>query len=1614
MGSSNKGGIAGNNSGTLKVESVYYKNNISNAVGSGSCNGTASSMSDANMIAAVGNTDSLSYKLNDYIKKHPSLTILPAMPPVSVGDCVTRKLWEVSNTNNGGYPTISNGDSSEVKCYWTDEGIRDTSWYEENKSATVYTLSTPEQLGGLAYLVNNGIDFSGKTIKLGADIDLSGTTHTNGGDGFVWEPIGKSTDYGSDRYLVRSAINYAFAGTFDGQGNTISNMTVRTNISSAGLFGYVNGGTIKNVILDSTCSVTSNYVYYVGGIVGRAYNATIKDVTNNATVQGRYCFVGGIVGYAYGNSSLIQNATNSGNVSGKSFVGGIVGYSSTTVKYATNGGNVSGTSYVGGIIGYSSATVKDTTNGGNVSGTSYVGGIIGYSSATVKDATNNGGNVSGTSYVGGIVGYNNNTNILTENASSNSNSGKISGKSYVGGIVGYAYGSSSLIQNATNDGEVTGTGESIGGIVGYASSATIKDVTNDGNVSGTNYVGGIVGYVNKTEYSVSLPVSSLNTEKYGILIEDVTNNGIVTGTGDNIGGIVGYYSGTMLNAINKGSVNGKSYVGGIVGSANGGEIVNATNRVESSVTATGNGIGGIVGYVSSGNTVTIVNAGNCATVGRTGSNNVGGIIGTVGGTAEVINCYNSGVITSSGNIGGIAGSNSGTLKVESVYYKDNISKAVGSGSCNGTALSMSDANMIAAVGNTNSLSYKLNDYIKKHPSLTILPAMPPVSVGDCVMRKLWEVSNTNNGGYPTISNDDSSDVKCYWTDENVRDTSWYYGHESDNVYTLSTPEQLGGLAYLVNNGINFSGKTIKLGKDIDLSGTTHTNGGDGLVWEPIGKSTDYGSSRYYVRSKIDYAFAGKFDGQGHMIRNMTVKTNISSAGLFGYVNGGTIKNVILDSTCSVTSNYVYYVGGIVGFADNATIIDVTNNATVQGIYCFVGGIVGYAKGGSIENAINRGNVSGKSFVGGIVGFASSTTIKDITNSSIISGTSYVGGIIGYSSATVKDATNGGNVSGTYYVGGIVGYDSYASIFTENATYNSNSGKISGTSYVGGIAGYAYGSSSLIQNATNSGEVTGTGENIGGIVGYASSATIKDVTNSGKVNGVSHVGGIVGYASNATIKDATNSGEVTGTSENIGGIVGYAYNGSITNATNNGEVTGTSQYVGGIVGYTNNTKILTENAISNSNSGKISGTSRVGGIVGYANGGSITNATNSGEVSGSGDHVGGIVGLYDFLYIEYVTNSATINGGSYVGGIAGYAQQKSIKNATNDGSVNGTSYVGGILGYNYGGVLIEDATNNSNVNGVSHVGGIVGYASSATIKDVTNTNNGEVTGTGSNIGGIVGYANNGLSIENATNDGQVIGTGNGSSNSDCIGGIVGNIINGGSIKDVVNTGIISGSGAHIGGIVGASGSVSIENATNSGSVTGESDNVGGIIGFIVNQTDNDVDVVLINCNNTAGISGTNSIGGIVGIVGVYNTQNVAVAIYNSYNLGSITASVTDAGGIFGKVSNNTTARIVNCYNAGGITSVGTKGGIVGGNSGTLTVNEVYSLGTAVNPVGSGSCDGTVTQMNEANMKGALNDNNSLVYKLNEYVSNNTKVTIGTTEYALKRWSVNGDYPTFVTP
>ena len=274
------------------------------------------------------------------------------------------------------------------------EWTADTSWYNETDKE--FTITTADQLAGIASLVSSYKYLDGVTITLGNDIDLENQ---------AWTPIG-------------SNIAVLFKGTFDGNGKTISGLYINTTDSNQGLFGY-SSGTICNLNVIGNVSGGK----YVGGVVG-SNKGTVKNCSFSGTVFASDSYVGGIVGNNEGGT--VESCANSGAVSGASYIGGIAGYNEGgTVESCANSGAVSGTNNGGGIVGKSissssAAIIESCVNSGSVTvSNSGAGGIVGWIVGTkneyaiIKGCSNNA-TVSGSLRVGSIIGMKGSYYTMTE------------------------------------------------------------------------------------------------------------------------------------------------------------------------------------------------------------------------------------------------------------------------------------------------------------------------------------------------------------------------------------------------------------------------------------------------------------------------------------------------------------------------------------------------------------------------------------------------------------------------------------------------------------------------------------------------------------------------------------------------------------------------------------------------------------------------------------------------------------------------------------------------------------------------------------------------------------------------------------------------------------------------------------------------------------------------------------------------------------------------------------------------------------------------------------------------------------------------------------------------
>mgnify|MGYP003288899150 CR=1 FL=1 len=319
------------------------------------------------------------------------------------------------------------------------------------------------------------------------------------------------------------------------------------------------------------------------------------------------------------------------------------------------------------------------------------------------------------------------------------------------------------------------------------------------------------------------------------------------------------------------------------------------------------------------------------------------------------------------------------------------------------------------------------------------------------------------------------------------------GTEND-PYQIGTAEQLKLFRDIVNgsNGQKQDrGACAVLTNDIVLNDGTfaedgsYTPGPSGKTaeeWTPIGRYTDDGNKTPYT---------GTFDGKHYAIKGLYV-VNLPDlvVGLFGGLEGAAVRNLTVDG-------YVqgcHAVSGIAGDASaNSTIENCRNNCRVvsefvtgrSSSYLYVGGIVGFAEDTTIVGCVNTGVVEARgsyknsraSKAAGIVcTLCGNVIVKNCYNTGDINVTSdkmkegTAGGIAGNDLSarnTVSDCYNLGAVTVSYtgndvkYIakaGGIMGYIFYSDTTVSNCysvgTLTSTTG--TGTSYIGGVVGITKG------------------------------------------------------------------------------------------------------------------------------------------------------------------------------------------------------------------------------------------------------------------------------------------------------------------------------------------------------------------------------------------------------------------------------------------------------------------------------------------------------------------------------------------------------------------------------
>lgn len=931
----------------------------------------------------------------------------------------------------------------------------------------VYEITTAQQLAWLAQEVNSGNDFAGKTFKLGADIDLSAVCHAagEGTEEVNWTPIGNSTN--------------KFSGTFDGQGHTISKLYYSEEVDAtsaykayAGLFGN-NTGTIRNLIVTGSVSVknTANKnVTCVGGIVGYSYNGTVQNcgfsgivtVKKNVSTDWKNGN-GGVVGNNL--LSTVANCWYCCSAEDKTSVTQVGVSGSTPTNSYQNVSSSSKGSHAGDLN--VETVIKGLNTGNDACGMKWEANtgkgyptLRTYRTVTVKkylsDCTATVQIVDGDGDPVTSSPYEISADATTVDL-------KLS-DGYTGESI---YVKSDLAQPCVDSAKLTSSAPPLTYYIGSDTTVTLyygtkADFEMDDswyiNAVGNNYT---ITNAKQLRYLAYLVNDGTNnfSGKTITLTSDIELTGNWTSIGSDSNPFKGTFDGNLK------TISGLK--GSLFGTVQGGEI----KRVSIAGTT-----GRLVDKLTSSTELNKYgNVNNCSTT--TGSE----LVGSTDANSTVSNCYcydvtskkpvvgtNNGTVTScfylasestfgassdtgartaeefsvgrvtwelNGKQGGTTvvwkqGEDKPTLSGSTIIYELTLTKLSGEGS-----VTIDDEGVLTN-GNTQYL------YGKEGTNVNVTE--PTLTGGNTLFYFPQRPTVISTTGYNATAN------TYYYTigKEITPDYSWYTEHEGDETYVLRTAQELAGFAALVNGtakdaagttmaAVSFSGKTVKLGDDIDL---------EGYSWTPIG---------------VGYVFNGTFDGGNHAIRNLNVNVaNGRHAGLFGQVQGGIVQHLQVEG--SANAGGTSFAGGIVGYLMSGTVQNCLSNVTVTGT-SYTGGVVGYSEStGTVKNCRNEGDVTGtNSHAGGIVGYGSATNCYN-------SGTVTANGSAAYGIApTATNCYNTGNVIGavdsTYGIGQTV-TNSYCICKvngTETKQYIENSTTSMDITYVSTSMTYMVGRDTLV-------------------------------------------------------------------------------------------------------------------------------------------------------------------------------------------------------------------------------------------------------------------------------------------------------------------------------------------------------------------------------------------------------------------------------------------------------------------------------------------------------------------------------------------------------------------------
>ena len=754
------------------------------------------------------------------------------------------------------------------------------------------------------------------------------------------------------------------------------------------------------------------------------------------------------------------------------------------------------------------------------------------------------------------------------------------------GVAGSCIENIKTLTNCSVEGE-----DYVGGIVGDAKGSIIGNCENHAKVDGTNYVGGIVG-------DYELPGKSITS---------CANYGVVTGMGESVGGIAGYFnSGTLQNSANYGDVTGAFYVGNLIGNADECNLNNVLGT--GNVTATwdikyaGLLVGSINNSSSTASGILAYNSSAKLTI--NGTEQTGEAVKAIGEgsmtSAEKIKAFTAEQLKS-GLVANLLQKNaSGSAKwgqklntdtypilgsAEEVYLDGNVTLNC-SGDLTGTLSNTKPAQegtfmmqhgdspihhaFVAATCTTDGnieywecdvchASFSNEQLTQEVSTLVVSATGHEYDENDKCTKCQKEIP------FLTLGNKAITIEKVLGTKEEISGYNLYKYTATENgtleVTANSNGEDTYGslwesrtaASYLTYND-DVNGRDFKITYNV-TAGTTYYIG----AREYRGNAIE-GNVMLNVKLISNQPPTG-MTGKGTETEPFMLKTADHLAWFRDYVNGGhlsacakiadDVKEIDMSSVCheaNTATNTEELSWDPIGNSDN-----ITYQGTFDG------------NGKTIRNLYI--NATSYEAGAGFFGYADAGSIKNITfdkakvNSIGPCNTGILAGFAGSCMIENIKTLASCSVEGNFYTGGIVGRA------MGNILNSENHAAVKGNASVGGIAAEYKGKDNSITSCSNYGAVTSTSSEVGGMVGSFEIGTIQNCANYGDIAGRNFVGNLIGSADKCNLNNVLGTGNVTATSStsNIAGLLV-------------GRIKDVSSTASGILAYSSSAKLTINESV----------------------------------------------------------------------------------------------------------------------------------------------------------------------------------------------------------------------------------------------------------------------------------------------------------------------------------------------------------------------------------------------------------------------------------------------------